>query len=132
MCTVVIVNDSWIFSFFSKDEVREAMNDLTKVARGDSEMSTESRESHETLAVLCSSLSRWMDSYADEGLTDYQDFNSSSKIWTGRDILAVFQAQGIVSPASHETLREHVQKVNAEWQVRLRSQVFFFSSTIIK
>ena len=95
------------------------MNDLTKVSGPDSGMSPESRLSHNRLSDLCSKLCIWMDSLKDE-LTDHRDFNSSCKIFGGKDILAAFRVQGIVNPDNYNELLEHLKMVNEEWQVRLQ------------
>ncbi len=86
----------------------EAMRDLEKVSAAGV-----AAESHREMATLCSQLSSWMDSCKDS-LLDYQDFNSSSKIWTGNEILAVFETMG-VGQSRFDFLHSHMQKVMEEW-----------------
>jgi Fanconi anemia group J protein len=67
----------------TQEALQDAMKDLEKLAQVDLEA-----ESHNQLAGMCSHLSKWIDSCVDD-LRDYNDFGSSSKVWTGTEVFVI-------------------------------------------
>lgn len=51
-------------------------------------------EAHREMALLLSNLCQWIDG-SSSNLGDYSDFNSASKVWTGTEIIAVFNIYNI-------------------------------------
>ncbi len=88
-----------------------AMQDLEKVAAA--EVVT-SAEAHRELALVCSQLSSWIDTFSGD-LSDYRDFNSAAKIWTGTEIVALFEVHGI-GHTRYAAMLQHMNLVVTEWQ----------------
>ena len=74
----------------TQEEIIDSMRDLEKMA----ETGVGEPEAHRDLAFVCSTLSNWIDRNSNN-LTDYNDYNSQSKIWTGTEVVAEYQLTGL-------------------------------------
>lgn len=74
----------------TQEEIRDAMRDLEALVRKE----IPETQAHRDMALVCSQLSVWIDSFTQD-LTDYTDFASASKVWTGTEIVALFNVHGI-------------------------------------
>ncbi|XP_059096440.1 Fanconi anemia group J protein-like [Tigriopus californicus] len=74
----------------TQEEIRDAMRDLEALVRKE----IPETQAHRDMALVCSQLSVWIDSFTQD-LTDYTDFASASKVWTGTEIIALFNVHGI-------------------------------------
>ena len=100
----------------TQEDVRDAMQDLEKVAgTGIGEP-----EAHRELASVCSTLSNWMDKHVDN-LTDYSDYNSQSKIWNGTEIVAEYQLSGL-GPEDYSRLKKNLEKVASQWSIKTEDE----------
>jgi DNA repair helicase Rad3 len=99
----------------TQEAIREAMQDIEAIGAAGVEP-----EAHSELSKVLSHLAQWIDGHRDQ-LTDYTTFDSSSKIWTGQEIAAVFKVYGI-DERSIETIKANSDKVIAEWKASMESK----------
>ena len=94
------------------EEFIDSMNDLEKIAA----TGIEEPEAHREMATMCSTLCNWMDRHKNN-LTDYNDFNSQSKVWNGTEVVAEFQLCGL-GPDDYPRLKNSLSKVAAQWAIK--------------
>ena len=96
----------------TQEDILEAMQDLEKIAgTGIGEP-----QAHREMAKICSTLSNWMDQHVNN-LTDYNDYNSQSKIWSGTEIVAEYQLC-CLGPENYPSLKKSLEKVASQWSIK--------------
>ena len=96
----------------SQEDLLDSMQDLEKTAM----MGVDNPDSHNALASVCSTLSKWMDKHK-ENLTDYSDFNSQSKVWNGTEIVAEYKLAGL-GPDNFMSLKKALADVAAQFSIK--------------
>ena len=101
----------------TQEEIIDSMNDLEKIAgTGIGEP-----EAHSELALVCSTLSNFIDKNV-ANLTDFNDYNSQSKIWNGTEIVAEYQLSGL-GPNDYHKLKKCFDKVAAQWSIKTEEEI---------